>query len=201
MRIQLGEITSFVVSSPEAAEEVMKTHDVTFANRPAFISTDILLYKSSDIGFSPYGEYWRQLRKVCTTELLSMKRILSFRTLRQEECLNMCKWIAAHQHSTIDLTERIVLTTSDIVMQASLGKKSKELEAFTSIINEASFLAAGFCIADLYPSVKKLFRLFSGTRRRTERVHKITDRLLDEILNDRKAAKDANSIKSWWMCF
>ncbi|KAM3234090.1 hypothetical protein P3L10_019449 [Capsicum annuum] len=59
MYLQLGEVPTVVISSPSMAKEVLKTHDLTFATRPEFISTKIIFYNYKDIGFCPYGDYWR----------------------------------------------------------------------------------------------------------------------------------------------
>ncbi|KAH0680974.1 hypothetical protein KY290_023162 [Solanum tuberosum] len=40
---------------------------------------------STDIAFSPYGDYWRHMRKLSTLELLSAKMVKSFSPIRQEE--------------------------------------------------------------------------------------------------------------------
>ncbi|XP_054817089.1 cytochrome P450 71D9-like [Prosopis cineraria] len=85
IHLQLGETSNIIVSSPEMAKEVMKTHDQIFANRPYFLATDIVGYKAIDVGFAPYGHYWRQLRKVVTLELLSLKRVQSFRAIKGRE--------------------------------------------------------------------------------------------------------------------
>ncbi|KAI8552987.1 hypothetical protein RHMOL_Rhmol06G0310100 [Rhododendron molle] len=77
MSLQLGEVLAIVVSSPEMAKEVMKTHDIIFASRPHIIATRIVSYDSTNLTFAPYGLYWRQLQKICTTELLSRQCVLS----------------------------------------------------------------------------------------------------------------------------
>jgi hypothetical protein len=40
---------------------------------------------SSDIAFSPYGEHWRQARKLVTTHLLTVKKVQSYRIAREQE--------------------------------------------------------------------------------------------------------------------
>ncbi|PQP95579.1 premnaspirodiene oxygenase [Prunus yedoensis var. nudiflora] len=81
MKLQLGEIFAVIISSPEAAKEVLKTSEISFAQRP-----NVIL-------FAPYNEYWRQLRKISVMELLSVKRVRSFRSIREEEVWNLVEFI------------------------------------------------------------------------------------------------------------
>ncbi|CAL1390636.1 unnamed protein product [Linum trigynum] len=57
------------VGSAGAAEAFLKTHNVNFFQRPSAHSVDILAYGCTDIVFAPYGDYWRQLRKICNVDL------------------------------------------------------------------------------------------------------------------------------------
>ncbi|CAI0397161.1 unnamed protein product [Linum tenue] len=40
MRLQLGGLSNVIISSPEAAKQVMQTHDLTFASRPFLLAPD-----------------------------------------------------------------------------------------------------------------------------------------------------------------
>ncbi|KAK6802619.1 hypothetical protein RDI58_000401 [Solanum bulbocastanum] len=59
MHLQLGEVSLVVVTSPDMAKQVLKTHDLAFASRPKLLAAEILFYNGTDIVFSPYGDYWR----------------------------------------------------------------------------------------------------------------------------------------------
>ncbi|MBA0566984.1 hypothetical protein Golob_011753 [Gossypium lobatum] len=76
MRLQLAQVSTVVASSPEMAKEIMKTHDIVFANRPFLVVAMTTTYECTDIVFAPYGTHWRYLRKICTSELLSAARWL-----------------------------------------------------------------------------------------------------------------------------
>ena len=85
MMLQLGETPLVVVSSREMARQVLKTHDANFATRPKLLCGEIVLYRWADIVFSPSGDYWRKLRQLCAAEVLSPKRVLTFRHIREQE--------------------------------------------------------------------------------------------------------------------
>ncbi|KAJ8766513.1 hypothetical protein K2173_023760 [Erythroxylum novogranatense] len=182
MHLQLGEVPTLVVSSPETAKEVMKTHDVIFSNRPKFLAPRIISYDCKNIIFSHYGGYWRQLRKICTIELLSAKRVQSFRRIREEEMSNLNKILYSSRGSTINLSEKIHSLTYGITARAAFGKKCKDQEAFISIITRLIEIAAGFSVADVYPSIEAL----SGLKRKLEKIHQQSDRILENIINEHK---------------
>ncbi|XP_051146538.1 salviol synthase-like [Andrographis paniculata] len=188
MHLQLGELSTVVISSPKAAKEVLKTHDINFANRPHVFATNVLTYNNSNIGFLPYGEYWRQLRKICTIELMGARRVQSFRPLREEEFSKMCSRIASKEGSSINLTRNIYLATCDMVLRAALGNKNDEHTAFVSAMKEMFYLAGGFNAGDLFPSIG-LFRVIGGFRRRVEKVHELSDRILQKIIDNCKVEK------------
>ncbi|XP_058742876.1 cytochrome P450 71D10-like [Vicia villosa] len=185
MHLKLGQVPYIIVSSPEMAKEIMKTQDLAFCDRPNLMLSTIFSYNGRDIAFCAYGEYWRQLRKICIIELLSAKRVQSFRSIREEECSTLVKSIYASEASIVNLTERILSTTCGITMRAAFGKKSRHQQEFKSTINKAISLMGGFCISDLYPSYKFLQRL-SRSKTKMEKLHKELDIILQDILNDHK---------------
>lgn len=86
--LRAGAVPTLIVSSPSAAEAVMRTHDHIFASRPWSMASHILRYNTCDVAFSPLGEYWQQTRKLMNTHLLSNKKVYSFRHGREEEVIN-----------------------------------------------------------------------------------------------------------------
>ncbi|TXG67929.1 hypothetical protein EZV62_009204 [Acer yangbiense] len=193
MHLQLGELSTVVVSSAEVAKEVMKTHDLIFASRPYNLAADIMSYNFTDIAFSPYGEYWRQLRKICVLELLSMKRVQSFRSIREEEGSNLINWIASRAGSSINLTHKIYSLSYIVVSRTAFGKECKDQELFLSILEGSSKLAGGFSIADVFPSIEGLLHWFSGIKSQLEKMHQEADQIVENIINDHMMGKTTTS--------
>ncbi|CAI8618261.1 unnamed protein product [Vicia faba] len=72
--LRLGVHRTLVVSSYEMAKECFTVNDKAFASRPKSVAFEILGYNFSMIGFSPYGSYWRTMRKIATVHVLSAHR-------------------------------------------------------------------------------------------------------------------------------
>lgn len=87
---------STVVSTPEAAKEIMKTHDYIFAFRTLLLAPDIISYGGADISFAPYGDYWRQMRKIYGSVLLNSKRVESFQSIKDAEVSHLLEFIGAN---------------------------------------------------------------------------------------------------------
>jgi hypothetical protein len=97
----------------------MKTHDINFSIRPQVLASVLLAYNSTGIVSAPYGNYWRQLRKVCNLELLSLKRVNSHQPIREEELSNLVEWITS---------QAVISTVYTIVSKAAFGNKCKGQE-------------------------------------------------------------------------
>ncbi|CAM0910673.1 unnamed protein product [Alopecurus aequalis] len=189
MLLHLGKVPNLVVSSPQAAEAVMRTHDDVFASRPTSTVAEVLLSGPSDIGFAPYGEYWRQARKLVTTHLLSARKVRAFQGAREEEVrLVVAKVrVAMALRATVDMTELLGAFTNDVVCRAVSGKFFREggrNEVFRELIagNAAAF--AGFNLQDCFPSLAKVGLLRRVLLGKTSMLKKRWDELLDNIIDD-----------------
>ncbi|XP_015077963.1 premnaspirodiene oxygenase-like [Solanum pennellii] len=183
MYLQLGQVPTVVISSPTMAKQVLKTHDLAFVNRPQLTSTSIIFYNNKDIAFSPYGEYWRQLRKICILELLSTKMVKSFGAIRQDELSSLISSLRSMSGSTTNMTEKIFLLSNCITCRTAFGKICKDRDEFITIMKEVLLLGAGFYLADLFPSWKLLHNV-RGEKTRMVNAHKKVDVILEEILNE-----------------
>ncbi|CAI0439178.1 unnamed protein product [Linum tenue] len=188
MSLQLGELSHIVISTPEAAKLVMKTHDVAFASRPYLLAADVLYYGCKDIAFAPYGDHWRQMRKLCTLELLSARRVESFRRIREEEVSNLVASLTAAAGKPVDLGRMLSTVTSTITSRAAFGKAQELNDDFLMVVDNISDVLAGFRISDLYPSLKFLPSL-TGFKSKLEKMRKASDSVLDRIIDDHKARR------------
>ncbi|KAL5575851.1 hypothetical protein UlMin_017550 [Ulmus minor] len=185
MHLQLGKVSAVVVSSPKMAREVMKTHDLSFAQRPVLLSPKIVSYNCTDLAFAPYGDYWRQMRKICILELLSSKRVLSFALIRANEVQNLVQSIRSSAGLPFDLTKKLFLLSSSITSRAAFGNQCKEHDEFLSMAKKVIQLGGGFDLADLFPS-NKFLQLISRTRVELERIHLEADKILESIIQQHK---------------
>ncbi|XP_021750028.1 cytochrome P450 71D10-like [Chenopodium quinoa] len=187
MMLQLGQVPTIIVTSADMAREVMKTHDAVFCNRPELMVGKEVFYDCKDIGLAPYGEYWRQVRKISTLELFTVKRVESFRFIREEETLNMLKAIRKEVGGcAVNLSNKFFVLACDVMCRATFGTKGNEqaaLRAYTAGVTET---CTGFCPADVYPSINFLKTISRG---KFQKFTKESDRILDPIISDHQFKK------------
>ncbi|KAK4721771.1 hypothetical protein R3W88_012004 [Solanum pinnatisectum] len=187
MHLQLGEVSAVVVTSAEMAKQVLKTHDLAFASRPKFMAMDIICYGRCDIAFTPYGEYWRQMRKICIMEVLSAKNVRSFSSIRHDELVCLIDSIKSSSSSgePVNFTERIIWFTCSMTCRSAFGQVLKEQQVFIKLIREVISLAEGLGVADIFPSYKFL-HVFSGAKTKILNAHRKVDSIVEDVINDHK---------------
>ena len=75
MLLQLSGIRTVIISSVEVAREVLKVNDLACCSRPPLACSKVFSYNYRDMALSSYGDYWREIRKICVLELFSVKRV------------------------------------------------------------------------------------------------------------------------------
>lgn len=76
--LRLGTRLVVVVSSPAIVDECFTKNDVVLANRPCFIVGKYIGYNNTTLLNVPYGDYWRNLRRLATVEIFSSARLNMF---------------------------------------------------------------------------------------------------------------------------
>ncbi|KAK6116056.1 hypothetical protein DH2020_008325 [Rehmannia glutinosa] len=191
--LHFGHVPVVVASSPDASREIMKNQDLIFSNRPKLSIPDRLIYGSRDVAFAPYGEHWRQVRSICVLQLLSNKRVQSFRRLREEEASAMVKNIRQLGLSTsvVNLSEVLVSLSNDVLCRAAFGKKYSDHgkgKEFKMILKEFVLLLGTTSLGDYIPWLGWI-NWVNGLDARVEKNAKMFDEFLETVLQEHKDAE------------
>uniref|UniRef100_A0ACD5YBX2 Uncharacterized protein n=1 Tax=Avena sativa TaxID=4498 RepID=A0ACD5YBX2_AVESA len=192
MYLKLGEVPVVVATSPEAASEIMRTHDLVFATRPWTPTIKILKEDGEGVIFARYGALWRQLRKICVVELLSQRRVQSFRHVREDEVRRLVASVAelASSGEAVNVSRRISALITDSSMRAMLGDRFKRTEEFLDTLDESVKLLNGFNLSDLFPSSWLVSFLTGATRLAKENHGKMFD-LMDYAIRQHQEGRSA----------
>nr|P37117.1 RecName: Full=Cytochrome P450 71A4; AltName: Full=CYPLXXIA4; AltName: Full=Cytochrome P-450EG2 [Solanum melongena]CAA50312.1 P450 hydroxylase [Solanum melongena] len=187
MLLHLGSKPVIVASSVDAARDILKTHDHVWATRPKYSIADSLLYGSKDVGFSPFGEYWWQVRSIVVLHLLSNKRVQSYRDVREEETANMIEKIRQGcDASVINLGEHLCFLTNNITSRVALGRTYDERESgidAKDILEQFLQLLDTFNVGDYIPWLKWVNKI-TGLDTKVEKIAKKLDTFLDSVIEE-----------------
>ncbi|XP_031398003.1 cytochrome P450 CYP736A12-like [Punica granatum] len=188
MHLRLGLVPVIVISSPEAAELFLKTHDLIFASRPPLEALWYMTWKQRTLSFSPYGTYWRNVRKMCLLELLSAHKIKSFEGMRREEVGMMVESLraAALKGTAVDITSKVSALSRNMSCLMVLGKKYMDEEfdekGFQAVIQEGMQLTATPNLGDYIPYVRALD--LQRLKKRMKAVRKAFDSFFEKIIDE-----------------
>ncbi|XP_062193936.1 cytochrome P450 71A1-like [Phragmites australis] len=189
MLLRLGQVPAVIVSSADAAREVMQAQDHVFANRPSLAIPRRLLYGCADIAFAPHGPYWRGVRKMAVRHLLSPSRVRAYRTVREQEVEALVQRVQYESRGggVVRLSELLSDFAKDVAGRIVLGLRAAGDDGWRAridaLLEECNVLLATFHVGDYIPCLSWVSAV-DGTDARVRRAFERIDRILDEIVDD-----------------
>ncbi|CAI9758096.1 unnamed protein product [Fraxinus pennsylvanica] len=198
MMLHFGSVPALIVSSADAVREIVKNQDLIFSNRPKLSIMHKIVYGSKDVAFARYGDHWRHVRSIAVLQLLSSKRVQSYRHIREEETSLMIEKIrnvSSSSTSLINLSKLLVSLTNDIISRVVLGRKysgGEETDNFELMLKEIGELLVAFNPGDYVPWLNWINRV-NGLNTRLDKVAKSFDEFLTGVVEEHRGRKQGKT--------
>lgn len=155
--IKLGAKKALVVNNWEVIRECFTASDMAVSSRPKLIAGDHMGYNQVMFGLAPYGPYWRELRKIVTSEILSNRRVEQLQHVFVSEIRDSIKelfdvWCSKKNESgyvLVDLKQWVSHLTFNIILRMLIGKRLFSVATVNDEMAQRTVKA-----------VKEFFRLF-----------------------------------------
>ncbi|KAK7273188.1 hypothetical protein RIF29_14236 [Crotalaria pallida] len=187
-----------VVSSPSLVQECFTKNDIILSNRPKFLLGKYFGYNYAAVGFAPYGDHWRNLRRIISLEVLSSHRLNSTLEIRMDEIMRLIQKLAkdsCNNFTKVELKSKFLEMTFNTMMRILAGKRYfgddldaseiEEARQFREIIKEMVMFAG-----DFEPTLRSItwfdFVAQKSLKRIGERLDAFVQRLVDEHRNGKQ---------------
>ncbi|KAM7251568.1 hypothetical protein ACFE04_023451 [Oxalis oulophora] len=199
LSLRFGSRFVLIVSSPAGVEECFNKNDIIFANRPLMTIGDYLGYNHTTISLAPYGDHWRNLRRLCALDIFSSNRLKMSTCVRIDEIKMMLQKlykISSEEFAKVNVKSMFSELTFNVITRMIAGKRYygedvselKEAERFRKIIEETFEVSGAAFPGDFLP-IFKWFD-FTGNLKRMKRLGKETDPLMQGLIDDQRKNKD-----------
>ncbi|KAM6592814.1 hypothetical protein CsatA_000517 [Cannabis sativa] len=194
IHLYLGSVLCVVASTPEVAKEFLKTQETSFLNRPQMTAVDYLTYGSADFSFTPYGPYWKFMKKICMTQLLGGRTLDQFLPLRREEIKKFLHLMLkkADQKEEVEIEGELMKLSNNVISRMLMGKTcsdndDNEADEIRKLITETAELTGKFNLKDYIWFCKNLD--LQGFGKRLKKVRDKFDSMMDRIIKEHEEVR------------
>ncbi|KAK6942669.1 Cytochrome P450 [Dillenia turbinata] len=161
--LELGAMKTIAVQSSEAAKELFKIHDLSFADRKLNDAMKCCDIHNSLMVTGTYGPHWKMLRRLYNFELFTNKRMNETASLRRKCADNMINlvWEEAQKCGSVHVAEVVFLMAFNLQCQLIFscdinelphGGDKMEFFKLTSTITELSGVPN---LSDFFPYLRR----------------------------------------------
>ncbi|KAK8694832.1 hypothetical protein V6N13_072376 [Hibiscus sabdariffa] len=197
--LRLGSRLAVVVSSLSAVEECFTKNDIVLANRPNLLLSKHLAYNHTTVISAPYGDYWRNLRRICTIEIFSSNRLNKFSDIRKDEVQRLLLKLSGdsgEDFSKVELKSMFVDLTLNNLMRMMAGKRycgedvaeSSEAKEFRELVAEVVENSGAGNPADYLP----ILNWAGNYETKLEGLFTRLDGFLQGLIDERRSTNEGN---------
>ncbi|XP_048335996.1 cytochrome P450 81Q32 isoform X2 [Ziziphus jujuba] len=192
----LGSRRVVVVSSAPAVEECFNKNDIVLANRPQLLLGKHVHYNYTTVAATPYGDHWRNLRRIGSLEVFSSSRLNMFLGIRKDEVKRFLRKLSHNSRqnfSKVEMKSSLTELTFNIVIRMVAGERyygddvtadKEEAQNFREVIEELMLYGGTTNQGDFLPTLKWIG--INGFERRIKKLAKKTDRLLQRLIEEHR---------------
>ncbi|KAJ0716378.1 putative cytochrome P450 [Helianthus annuus] len=184
--LRLGSKFHVVVNSVDLAKVMTRELDRTFANRSPPVAALTITYGALDIAWSNNNVYWRNMRKLLVSQVLSNANLDACQGFRTTEVRKTISNVYARMGTPVDVNEIAFDTELKVVTSMLWGRSSISgdfFDGFREVEFKIIALLTAPNISDFIP-VLSWFDL-QGRNREMQKLREHLDRILDSIIEDR----------------
>ncbi|XP_073286535.1 labd-13Z-ene-9,15,16-triol synthase, chloroplastic-like [Primulina huaijiensis] len=196
-KLWLGSKLCVVISSPCLINEVVRDQDTIFANRDPPVAA-IVITGGLDIVWSPYGQYWRDMRKLFVREMLSNRNLEASYFHRKNEVEKVVKSLNTKAGSSVEIGDLIFVTELNVVLSllwgGTMDKKIIDRigSEFREVMSKLVDLMGKPNVSDFFPVLAKFD--VQGIEREAKSLLPCFHEILDSIICERmKTIKSGKS--------
>jgi isoflavone 2'-hydroxylase len=187
-----------IVSSPSAVEECFTKNDIVLANRPRNLVGEHLHYNHTTMATSPYGDHWRNLRRIGALEIFSTNRLNMFLGIRKDEVKHLLRKLSRNScqgFAKVELKSMFSELTFNIIMRMVAGKRyygedlkeEEEARKFRRLVKEIASFGGVSNPVEFVPVLRWIDH--GGVEKKVKGVSKRTDAFLQGLI-DKQRSKD-----------
>ncbi|CAE5972326.1 unnamed protein product [Arabidopsis arenosa] len=192
--LKLGSYRLVVASDPKTVKECFTTNDLALATRPNIAFGRYVGYNNASLTLAPYGDYWRDLRKIVTVHLFSNQSIEMLGHIRSSELNTFIKHLYKGSGGTsiVKIDMLFEFLTFNIILRKMVGKRigfgevNSEEWRYKESLKHCEYLAVIPMIGDVIPWLGWLdFAKISQMKRLFKELDSVNTKWLQEHLKKR----------------
>ncbi|KAL4384749.1 hypothetical protein GQ457_15G015670 [Hibiscus cannabinus] len=193
-RLRLGVFPALIISNHEAAKECFTTNDRVLASRPRSNAGIYLGYDHAGFGFAPYGEYWRQIRKLAVVELLSTRRLETLKHVQISEVDEFIKDLyLCCMNPKLVISQKLESLALNTIMRLVAGKRyfwgaddDEEAAHVARVVKEFMYVSGLIAPSEVIPFLGWMDSMLMGQVKSMKRVAKEIDSIVGRWVEEHK---------------